>query len=95
MLCQGDAYLRTGQCDKAIKACEQAIQRASNNQFAHISVTAAYSICGREEEARAAAAEVLRINPNFSCDNYAKKSLLKNQADINLTIDALRKAGLK
>ena len=52
-------------------------------------------MCGREEEARAAAAEVLRINPNFSCDYYAKKTPYKNQADLDRFIGALRKAGLK
>jgi adenylate cyclase len=91
----GSAYLFTGQCDEAISACEEALRRASNNLFAHVSVTAAYSMCGRKEEARAAAAGVLRINPNFSCDYHAKKSLpYKNQADIDRYIDALRKAGL-
>jgi tetratricopeptide (TPR) repeat protein len=92
----GVAYLLTGQCDEAISACEEALRRGSNNPSAHRSATAAYSMCGREEEARAAAAEVLRINPNFSCDYYAKKALpYKNQADIDLIIGALRKAGLK
>ena len=91
----GWAYLFTGQCDKAIAACEEALRRAGNNLFANISVTAAYSMCGREEDARAAAAGVLRINPNFSCDYHAKKSLpYKNQADIDRYIVALRKAGL-
>jgi adenylate cyclase len=91
----GRAYLSTGQCDEAISACEEALRRASNNLFAHVIATAAYSICGREEEARAAAAGVLRINPNFSCDYYAKKSVpYKNQADIDRYLAALRKAGL-
>jgi adenylate cyclase len=91
----GQAYLFTGQCDEAIAACEEALRRASNNLFAHVNVTAAYSICGREEEARAAAAGVLRIDPNFSCDYHAKKSLpYKNQADIDRYVAALRKAGL-
>jgi adenylate cyclase len=91
----GYAYLNTGQCEEAISACKEALRRGSNNLFAHVSVTAAYSICGREEEARAAAEGVLRINPNFSCDYYAKKSLpYKNQADIDRYMAALRKAGL-
>ncbi len=92
----GEAYLFTGQCDEAIAACEEALRRASNNLFAHVDATAAYSICGKEEEARAAATGVLKINPKFSCDYHAKKSLLyKNQADIDRYIGALRKAGLK
>jgi len=91
----GIAYLHTGQCDKAISACEEAVRRGSNTPAAHHTATAAYSICGREEEARTAAAEVLRLNPNFSCDHYAKKSPYKNQDDIDRLVGALRKAGLK
>ena len=91
----GWAYLFTGQCDDAIAACEEALRRASNNLFAHLDVTAAYSMCGREEEARKAAAGVLRINPHFSCDSHAKRSApYKNQADVDRYIGALRKAGL-
>jgi len=91
----GIAYLHTGQCDKAISACEEAVRRGSNTPAAHHTATAAYSICGREDEARAAATGVLRINPKFSCDYYAKMLPYKNQADIDRIIDALRKAGLK
>jgi hypothetical protein len=52
-------------------------------------------MCGREEEARETAAGVLRINPNFSCEYFAKKLPYKNKADLDLYIGALRKAGLK
>jgi len=91
----GGAYRDAGQCDEAISAYEEALRRASSHLTANVGATATYSICGREEEARAAAAGVLRIDPNFSCDYYAKKSLpYKNQADIDLIIGALRKAGL-
>jgi len=90
----GVAYLHTGQCDKAISACEKAVRRGSNDPAAHRCATAAYSICGREEEAQTAAAEVLRLNSNFSCDHYAKRLPYKNQADIDRLVGALRKAGL-
>jgi hypothetical protein len=43
---------------------------------------------GRDEEARAEAAEVCRINPNFSLERFAKRPSPK------LT-EALRRAGLK
>ena len=90
----GMAYLDTGQCDEAISACEKALRRASNSLTVHISATRAYSICGREEEARATAAGVLRIDPNFSCDYFAKRLPYKNQADLDHYIGPLRKAGL-
>jgi tetratricopeptide (TPR) repeat protein len=91
----GAAHRNAGQCDEAISAYEEALRRASSNFRVHAGATAAYSICGREEEARAAAAGVLRINPNFTCDSYAKTLPYKNQADIDRVIGALRKAGLK
>jgi len=50
---------------------------------------------GREKQARAEAAEVLRINPKFSVDSYAKTSMQKDQAKLDTLIDALRQAGLK
>ena len=50
---------------------------------------------GREKEARAEAAEVLRINPKFSLDYFVKTLPYKDQKVINNLIDALRKAGLK
>jgi hypothetical protein len=50
---------------------------------------------GREKEARAEAAEVLRINPKFSVDSWAKKTPYKDQSRRDEAINALRKAGLK
>ena len=62
---------------------------------AHIVLTASYSILGREEEARAEVAEVLRLNPKFSVDSYAKRLPFKDQAYTEQYVNALRKAGLK
>ena len=50
---------------------------------------------GREKEARAEAAEVLRINPKFSLDSFAKTLPYKDQSEKDKIINALRKAGLK
>jgi len=91
----GMAYLFTGKCEEAIAECEKALQLETDNLYTHITTTVAYSLCGREEEARATAAGVLRINPKFSCDYFAKRLTYKNQADKDRFIEALRKAGLK
>jgi hypothetical protein len=58
-------------------------------------LTIAYSLSGQDDGARAAAAEVLRINPKFSVENYAKRLPYKNQAYAETLANALRKAGLK
>jgi hypothetical protein len=49
---------------------------------------------GREKEARAEAAEVLRINPKFSLDSFAKAVPYKDQSVIDKLYNACRKAGL-
>ena len=72
---------------------KKAIKRAPDFLTAHLQLAATYIHLGREEEARAEAAEVLRINPKFSLERYAKRSPL-NKAELEQEIDALRKAGL-
>jgi adenylate cyclase len=84
----GLAYAETGQYEEAITWCEKAVRQAPHNLWARIMMTVVYSWSGRDEEARAEAAELLRINPKFSLDRFAKR------AGPGL-ISALRKAGLK
>ncbi len=60
-----------------------------------VGLAAVYSMIGREKEARAEAAEVLRINPKFSVDLWAKANPYKDQSVIDSFVEALRKAGLK
>jgi adenylate cyclase len=60
----------------------------------HLWLTTAYSWAGRLEEARAQAAEVLRIDPKFSLEEQAKRSFYKNRADSDRSLEGLRKAGL-
>jgi adenylate cyclase len=91
----GNAYRTTGRFEEAVSAYKKALQRWPGNIIPHIHLTATYSMMGREKEARIEAAEVLRINPNFSVDSYAKRQPYKDQSVIDNFVDALRKAGLK
>jgi hypothetical protein len=52
-------------------------------------------LSGRDEEARAAAVEVLGIESKFSLEKFSKSLVYKNQADRDRLVDALRKTGLK
>ena len=58
-------------------------------------LAATYAELGREKEARAEVAEVLRINPAYSVERYRGRAPFKNQADLDRVIAALHKAGLK
>jgi len=54
----------------------------------------AYVFAGREDEAHAEAAEVMRIDPQFSLERYAKMVPFR-QALVDQFVEACRKAGLK
>ena len=88
------SYRDSGQYEKAIEASKKALQREPNTQFAYIHMAVSYIRLGQEKEARAAAAEILRINPKFSLERYAK-ILPFPQPVADRVIEDLRKAGLK
>jgi tetratricopeptide (TPR) repeat protein len=81
--------------EEAVSAYRKAIQREPNNIFAHLNLAGTYIMMGRETEARAEAAEVLRINPKFTLEFWAKVLPYKDQSVSDNLIDVLRKAGLK
>jgi adenylate cyclase len=92
----GAALRLTGRFEEAVWALKKAIQIAPDNINAHVTLAATYSMMGRESEARAEAAEVLRINPKFSMDHHAKNlANYKDQSQNDKFLNALRKAGLK
>jgi tetratricopeptide (TPR) repeat protein len=91
----GNAYMYEGMYDESIAAYKKALRIQPNNLFPHLRLAAVYSLLDREQESRAAAAEVLKIAPKFSLERFAKTVPFKNQADTGHLINALRKAGLK
>jgi hypothetical protein len=48
----------------------------------------------KDKEARAAAAEVMRINPKFSLEWVARVSIIRDPSRLDELINAMRKAGL-
>jgi adenylate cyclase len=81
--------------EESIPQHKKAIQGAPENIRLRLGLAATYSMMGREKEARAEAAEVLKINPKFSLNLYAKTLPFKNQSENDQIVTALRKAGLK
>jgi len=91
----GSALVGAGRFEEAVSAYKKVLQQLPDNFLAHLGLAVTYSMMGREQEARAEAAEVLRLNPKFSVDNYARFLPFKDHARIDRFTDALRKAGLK
>jgi len=84
----GLSYAATHQYNEAIYWCEKAIQQEPDNLMARIMMSAIYSRAGYDDKAKVEAQEVLRINPKFSLERFAKRAS-------PLLSDALRKSGLK
>jgi TolB-like protein/class 3 adenylate cyclase/Flp pilus assembly protein TadD len=91
-------YFFTERYEESIEAGKQVLERAQKGEFppflAHLGLSAAYMELGRTEEARAHAAEVLRINPKFSLEYLTKIAQYKNKTDFERYFESLRKAGL-
>jgi TolB-like protein len=93
----GHSFCDSGRFEEAIPAYKKGIQRAPDYIFGHLGLVTTYSLMGREKEARAEAEEVLRINPKFSVDHFAKTALrfYKEQWQVDKIVNAWHKAGLK
>jgi len=92
----GTSYHFMGQYEEAIAAFKKGISLWPEYVYGHIGLTASYSLAGRMEDARAQAAEVLKINPKITLEDIAKNGYYNFQkADKARFINALRKAGLK
>ncbi len=91
----GSAFHLAGRLEEAVSAFKKAIHIGSDDLSAHTGLTATYVLMGREKEARAGAAEVLRINPKFSIDFWAENLPYRDQTQKEKIVNALRKAGLK
>jgi adenylate cyclase len=89
----GSAYRIMERYEDAVAQYRKALHVAPDNVFAHLSLALTYSLLGRDEEARAEADEVLRIDPQFSLERVAKTWEFEARAD--RSIELLRKAGLK
>ena len=91
----GWTYQLLGQYEKAIAPLKQAIGYAPHHPGFRALLAVSYSKVGREEEARAEAAELLRLNPQYSVEVDRQRRPYKDPAVLDRYLAALRKAGLQ
>jgi tetratricopeptide (TPR) repeat protein len=89
------AYALAGRREEAVTLYLRMLKQFPNFLGPHLDLAALYSLLGQEAEAQAAAAEVLRLNPQFSLEVHKQRVPLKDPAMLERHIAALRKAGLK
>jgi adenylate cyclase len=89
------SYFLPRRYDEAITAMQDSLRRGQNFLPAHRMLAVVYAELGREKEAQAEAAQILRISPGASLDLWRERLPYKNQGDLERFIAGLRKAGLK
>ena len=90
----GMGYRLTSQYDEAIEALKKCRELNPEDIRSYTELVIAYSQLGQMEEAKAMVSEILKKNPKFSLKRYAKSRFYKDPEQIELELDALRKAGL-
>lgn len=90
----GQAYRLMGKYEEAISSLRKALTFLDYGN-AHMHLAATYSELGRDKEAQAEVAEVVRTNPQMSLEMLKRMSVQKDSAFFERTLAALRKAGLK
>jgi len=89
------AYRDIEKHEEGIEWGEKAVQRNPKNVLSRVILCSIYGLAGRMDGARVQATEIMRLNPKFSVERFARTDPQKNQVVKKRYIDALRKAGLK
>jgi adenylate cyclase len=97
LYCQilGDAYTGMKRYEDAIETYQKGLRSWTVSPALRVRLIAAYSLAGKREEARAAAAELLRTSQRFSLAPLLGRMPFKRAADAARIRDALRDAGVE
>jgi adenylate cyclase len=79
---------------EAVRLFRECALRLPNLQLPHLWLAGACAQFGQLEEARAEAAEVLRVNPGFTIESWKPLAVHRDPRDVEHRLDGLRRAGL-
>ncbi len=89
----GNAYWLLGDHVQCVEVAKRGVALDPNYVSLHVTLAVCYVALGREEEARAAAAEILRINPRFTLKAYSSYVPYADDRG-RRRVELLRKAGV-
>jgi adenylate cyclase len=84
-------YYLVGRYEEALRWSKELLSHYPNNIFGHQLLVLVNSALGRDDEARAAAVNLLRIHPDFTTQIYARTFPRK---DLERDLELFRKAGV-
>jgi adenylate cyclase len=90
----GRAYFMTGRFEESVSTWRMALRVNPDYLPAHAHLAACFASMGRRKDAAAEAAEVLRLDPEFSIGSHARTLPFKYSGDVERYTAALAKAGL-
>jgi tetratricopeptide (TPR) repeat protein len=89
------ALFALGRYEETIAVCRETASLHPNHAGAWRLMTVSLALLGREDEARAALARTLALQPDLSIDHVETNTVYANAADRARFRDGLRKAGLE
>lgn len=90
----GASYFFSGQPEDAIRVLHRGIARKPEYVAFHAYLTAALVRAGKIAEAKAEAAEILRLNPEFTVEDVRRTSHLRDSVMEDVFLNGLLQAGL-
>jgi TolB-like protein/Tfp pilus assembly protein PilF len=90
----GQSYRMLGRYEEAVAQIEKSLALSPNSTSSYAHLIFTYAEMGREDLARAAGAKLIKINPKFSAEKYAKALPYKDRDYCRRWGEALHKAVL-
>jgi adenylate cyclase len=88
------SHLAIGELDSALSAALEAVSRAPQFAWHHLTLAWVYIECRRIDEGRASLADALATDPKLTVSGCAKLEHYSDRSMIDRFVNALRKAGL-
>ena len=83
-----------GRKDEAVASFKKAIALKADHIYPHTFLAAVHADLGQTDKAKAAAKEVLKLNPNFSSTRFIQNHTFHESERNTMFIDILMRAGL-
>jgi adenylate cyclase len=89
----GEAQVLAGDYQEAISSLRRIVEKNPNYAPARWWLIIAYSLSNQHGEAKSQMAEYLKLMPRASIEGWRKRSTFKDETDLDLIANALRKVG--